>query len=337
MKMGWQKALILSAGVAAMLSGCGNKGNSSEVSAGKLNVVTTFYPMYEFSRQVAGEHADVVALIPPGAEPHDWEPSAQDMVKVKDADLFVYNGIVEGWVDAALSSAQNDKRVVVRASEGLTTLEGASEEEEPGEHDRGHADGDQADGDHTDDGHVGDEHSADNHALDPHVWLDPGLAQKEVAAIEAAFEKADPANKDDYKKNADAYIAKLKALDEAYRDGLKSVKTKRFVTQHAAFGYLAHAYGLEQVPISGLSPEEEPSPGKLAEIVDFAKANRVKTIFFETLVDPKVAKTVADEIGAKTDVLNPLEGLTDEEKKEGLDYVGIMTKNLEALKKALDE
>lgn len=319
MKIGWRKTLILFTGVAVLLSGCGNKGKSALENSGKLSVVTTFYPMYEFSRQVAGEHADVVALIPPGAEPHDWEPSAQDMVKVKEADLFVYNGIVEGWVNAALSSAKSDERVVVRASEGLTTLEGIPEEEGADE-----------------DAHVHD-HADDDHALDPHVWLDPGLAQKEVAAIEAAFEKADPVNKDDYKKNADAYIAKLKALDEAYRDGLKSVKTKRFVTQHAAFGYLAHAYGLKQLPIAGLSPEEEPSPGKLAEIVDFAKANRVKTIFFETLVDPKIAKTVADEIGAKTDVLNPLEGLTDAEKKEGLDYVGIMTKNLEALKKALDE
>lgn len=319
MKKTMKKTLAISASLALLLAACG-KGEESGAngSDAKLSVVTTFYPMYEFSKKVAGDLADVVALIPAGTEPHDWEPSAQDMAKVKDADVFVYNGIVEGWVDAALTSAPSDKRVVVRASEGLTTLEGTAEEDEEA-HEEAHEDG-----------------HAHEHAEDPHVWLDPGLAQREVAAIEAAFEKADSANKDTYKKNADAYIAQLKALDEDYRAGLKDVKTKQFVTQHAAFGYMAHAYGLEQVPIAGLSPEQEPSPGKMAEIVEFAKAHQVKTIFFETLVDPQVARTVADEIGAKTDVLNPLEGLTDEEKKDGLDYIGIMKKNLEALVKALN-
>ncbi|MDI4645073.1 metal ABC transporter substrate-binding protein [Cohnella hashimotonis] len=318
MKKSLKKTLAISASLALLLAACGkNEENEASGSGVKLSVVTTFYPMYEFSRQVAGDLANVALLIPAGSEPHDWEPSAQDMAKVKEADVFVYNGIVEGWVDAALTSASNDKRVVVRASEGLTTLEGTAEEEEEEAGEEAH--------DH-----------AHEHAEDPHVWLDPGLAQREVAAIEAAFEKADPANKDTYKKNADTYIAQLKALDEDYRAGLKDVRTKSFVTQHAAFGYLAQAYGLQQVPIAGLSPEQEPSPGKMAEIVQFAKAHQVKTIFFETLVDPQVAKTVADEIGAKTDVLNPLEGLTDEEKKDGLDYIGIMKKNLEALVKALN-
>ncbi|MFD2333006.1 metal ABC transporter substrate-binding protein [Cohnella sp. GCM10020058] len=319
MKKSLKKTLAISASLALLLAACGKaEENGANGSDAKLSVVTTFYPMYEFSRQVAGDLADVALLIPAGSEPHDWEPSAQDMAKLKEADVFVYNGIVEGWVDAALTSASNDNRVVVRASEGLTTLEGAAEEEgEAGEkaHENDHA---------------------HEHAEDPHVWLDPELAQREVAAIEAAFEKADPANKDTYKKNADAYIAQLKALDEDFLAGLKDVKTKSFVTQHAAFGYLAQAYGLQQVPIAGLSPEQEPSPGKMAEIVEFAKSHQVKTIFFETLVDPQVAQTVADEIGAKTDVLNPLEGLTDEEKKEGLDYIGVMKKNLEALVKALN-
>ncbi|CAI6049345.1 metal ABC transporter substrate-binding protein [Cohnella rhizoplanae] len=332
MNKSMKKTLALTASLALLLSACGNDGESGDGggSGAKLQVVTTFYPMYEFSRQVAGDLADVVALVPAGAEPHDWEPSAQDMAKVKDADLFVYNGIVEGWVDAALSSAPSDKRVVVRASEGLTTLEGTPEAEE-GEGAHEHAEEEHADGEHAE-----EEHAEGEHAEDPHVWLDPGLAQREVAAIEAAFEKADPSNKETYKRNADAYIAELKALDEAYRTGLQDMKTKQFVTQHAAFGYLAHAYGLEQVPIAGLSPEQEPSPGKMAEIVEFAKAHNVKTIFFETLVDPQVARTVAEEIGAVTDVLNPLEGLTDEEKQAGLDYIGIMKNNLEALKKALN-
>jgi len=314
-----KKSMVVSAGLVVLLAGCGDKADKASTgSVTKLNVVTTFYPMYEFSRQVGGEYADVTALIPPGAEPHDWEPSAQDMVKLKEADIFVYNGVVEGWVDDALSSAANGERIVVEASKGISLMEGLPEEEEGEEHEHEH------------------EHE-EGPILDPHVWLDPVLAQQEVAAIEAAFEQADPAHKDDYKKNADAYIAKLKALDEAFKADLKDVKRTQFVTQHAAFGYLAKQYGLTQVPIAGLSPEQEPSPDKLADIVKFAKEHQVKTIFFETLVEPKVAQVVANEIGAVTDVLNPLEGLTDEDQKNNLDYIGIMKNNLEALKKALNE
>ncbi|KAF6614256.1 MULTISPECIES: metal ABC transporter substrate-binding protein [Paenibacillus] len=328
----FKKSFVLSAGLALILAGCGAKTdhaatNTSQTesnpaqtadSGKKLNVVTTFYPMYEFTKQVAGDHANVTALIPAGAEPHDWEPSAKDMAQVKDADVFVYNGIVEGWAEQALSSASNDKRVVVEASKGLNLMEGSAEEEE----------GEEA---HAEEGHDHD------HVLDPHVWLDPVLAQKEVEAIEAGLVKADPTNKADYEKNADAYIAKLKELDTEFKTGLKNVKRKDFITQHAAFSYLAKQYGLTQVPIAGLSPEQEPTPDKLAGIIKFAKDNNVKTIFFETLVDPKVAETVATEIGSKTDVLNPLEGLTDEDKQKNLDYLGVMKNNLEALKKALNE
>jgi ABC-type metal ion transport system, periplasmic component/surface adhesin len=318
-----KKSIVLGAGLSLILSGCGNQTkDSANTDDGKLKVVTTFYPMYEFSKQVAGDHAEVIALIPSGAEPHDWEPSAKDMATIKDADVFVYNGIVEGWVDSALSSAANEQRVVVEASKDISLMEG--EEHEHGEEEHEHSEEEEHD------------HEEESH-LDPHVWLDPVLAEQEVRTIQAAFEKADPASKEDYQKNADSYIAKLKELDLAYKEGLSNTKHKEFVTQHAAFGYLAKQYGLTQIPIAGLSPEQEPSPDEMAEVVEFAKQHQVKTIFFETLVDPKVAQVVADEIGAATDVLNPLEGLTDEDLKNNLDYIGIMTKNLEALKKALNE
>ncbi|WP_027092577.1 metal ABC transporter substrate-binding protein [Cohnella thermotolerans] len=337
MKTKWAKPALLLAAAATMLAGCGsgagNGANSSaspaagaaasaaagpESSGGsKLKVVATFYPMYEFSRQVAGDHADVVGLIPAGAEPHDWEPSAKDMAQIGEADLFVYNGIVEDWAEQALASVANPDRVVVKAIDGIELQEGIPEEEEGEAH--------------------SDEHAGDEHTLDPHVWLDPVLAKREVENIEAAFIQADPAHENDYKANADAYIAKLDELDQAYRDGLKDVKRKDFVTQHAAFGYLAKEYGLTQIPIAGLSPEQEPSPARMAEVVKQAKEMNIRTIFFETLVDPKIADTIAKEVGAKTDVLNPLEGLTDEDKQNNLDYIGIMQNNLAALQKALNE
>lgn len=312
MKKTWIPAtMVFTAITTGLLSGCAATPTSSN---GKLNVVTTFYPMYEFTKEVAGEHANVTALIPAGAEPHDWEPSAKDMKKIKEAGVFVYNGIVEGWVDKTLQSAGNEQRVVIEASKGITLMEGLPEEEE--------------------EDHKGAEGGK---VLDPHVWLDPVLAQKEVDTIAAGLAQADPAHQDDYLKNAEAYKAKLQALDNSFRTGLSTVKRKEFVTQHAAFGYLAKEYGLIQVPIAGLSPEEEPAPDKMADIIQFSKDNQVKTIFFETLVDSKVAKTIAKEINAKTDVLNPIEGLTDQDKKNNLDYLAVMTSNLEALKKALND
>lgn len=318
------RTMAVGAGLAVLLAGCGQNAEKANTAASgeKLKVVTTFYPMYEFSKQVAGEHADVVALIPSGVEPHDWEPSAKDMATLQEADVFVYNGIVEGWAEQALASAANEDRIVVEASKGLPLIEGLEDEHEH---------------EHEEDSHAEEEHEAEGHGWDPHVWLSPALAQQEVAAIEAALAQADPDHREDYERNADAYIAKLKELDQAYKDGLAGAKRKAFVTQHAAFGYLAREYGLTQVPIAGLSPEQEPSPSEMAEVVAFAKEREVKTIFFETLVEPKVAQVVADEIGAKTDVLNPLEGLTEEERSQGLDYIGVMKQNLAALKKALEE
>ncbi|WP_248925879.1 metal ABC transporter substrate-binding protein [Paenibacillus hamazuiensis] len=334
MKSFIQNAIVFAAVSSLVLGGCSSSSPANSASPGgdtksaganaekRLKVVTTFYPMYEFSKQVAGQHADVIGLIPAGAEPHDWEPTAKDMAQIQEASVFVYNGAgVENWVDSALKSINKDKVTVVEASKGIELMEGIAEEEEEGH-------------DHKEDKKDAKEPEK---VMDPHVWLDPVLAQKEVQSIEAALEKADPAHKDDYKKNADAYIAKLQELDKSFKEGLANVKRKEFVTQHAAFAYLSKRYGLTQVPIAGLSPEEEPAAAKMAEIVKFAKDHQVKTIFFETLVDPKVAQTVAKEIGAKSSVLNPIEGLTDDDKKNNLDYIGIMKQNLNALKTALNE
>ena len=344
MKLYMKHTFMAAAALALLISGCGTNTNSDSSAAShsspsvssepsvqpssgkKLKVAATFYPMVEFSMQVAGDHAEVTGLIPTGVEPHDWEPSAKDIVQLKEADIFVYNGIVEEWAEDALKGAANDKRVVVEATHGMELMEGEAEEE--------HEHADEHEDDHAEDHEEGHDHQ---HAIDPHVWLSPVLAQKQVKVIEEAFSKADPAHKEDYAKNAEAYITQLKELDQAYKTGLKDVKRKEFVTQHAAFAYLAKEYGLTQVPIAGLSPEQEPSPDKMADIIQFAKEKQVKTIFFETLVDPKVAQTIAKDLGAKTDVLNPLEGLTDEYRKNNQDYIAIMKKNLAALQKALNE
>ncbi|AOZ94400.1 metal ABC transporter substrate-binding protein [Paenibacillus crassostreae] len=354
MKSYYKISLVFVALAAILVTGCGknnvvstNASNNASTSEGtvqseqKLKVVTSFYPMYEFSKQVAGDHAEVVVLVPTGTEPHDWEPSAKDMALVSDADIFVYNGIVEEWADKALESASNDKRIVVEASHGIDLMEGEAHDhgdgEEAHEHEEGEVHADEEAHDHEEgEVHTHEEAHEHEHILDPHVWLSPVLAQKQVTAILDAFVKADPANEEDYRKNAEAYIAQLQQLDEEFEAGLKDIKSKEFVTQHAAFGYLAKEYGLTQVAIAGLSPEEEPSPDKMVDIVKFAKEHNVTTIFFETLADPKVADTIAKEMGVRTDVLNPIEGLTKDETDEQMDYISVMKKNLEGLIIALN-
>ncbi|MEK0313032.1 metal ABC transporter substrate-binding protein [Cohnella sp. 56] len=305
------------------MAGCGGGGSTKGADPaagdpGKLRVVASFYPMYEFARQVAGDRAEVVAMVPEGVEPHDWEPTPKDMAMLSKADVFVYNGMVEGWAEQALSSAANAGRVNVEASQGVALASGDAEEAHEAHSEADH-------GDHVHDG------------ADPHVWLSPALAQREVENIRDGLAKADPAHKSDYEANASAYIAKLQKLDADFKSGLQGTKRKDFVTQHAAFGYLAREYGLVQVPIAGLSPEQEPTPAEMAAVVQKVKSLGIGTIFFEELVDPKIAETIADETGAKTAVLNPIEGLTKQDKERHLDYIGIMENNLSALIEALNE
>ncbi|MDH6370383.1 zinc transport system substrate-binding protein [Paenibacillus sp. PastF-3] len=348
MKFRMHHLAILSLSTLLFAAGCGNNNavnstasnaanasGAAEVTAlpeaSKLNIKVSFYPIYEFTKNVAGDLAEVEALIPAGIEPHDWEPTAQDMAEISDADMLIYNGAgMEGWVDQVLESVSGKSLITVEASKGLDIMEGTEEEE--ADHD--HGEGEHA---HEEGEHAHEEHSHDHGGLDPHVWLNPVLAIQEVRNIEAALSAAAPDNAKDFKANADAYVANLEQLDQAFKDELKETKRKDFITQHAAFGYLAKQYGLTQVPIAGLSPEQEPSAANMSKIVEFAKEHKVKTIFFETLVSSSVADTIAKEIGAKTAVLNPIEGLTEEDRSQNLDYLGIMRQNLAALKSALNE
>ncbi len=187
-------------------------------------------------------------------------------------------------------------------------------------------------GEHEEHEHGEHEHS---HAMDPHVWLSPVLAQKEVKNITAQIVKQDPDNKEYYEKNSKEYIAKLQDLDKLYRTTVKKRRRKNSLRKDTAFGYLAKEYGLTQVPIAGISPDQEPSATDLAKLKTYAKEHNVKVIYFEEIASSKVADTLASEIGAKTEVLNTLEGLSKEEQDKGLGYIDIMKQNLDALKDSL--
>jgi zinc transport system substrate-binding protein len=295
-----------------ILTGCTN-GNQSQVKnegngPKKLEIVTTFYPMYYFTKQVAGSIANVTLLIPNGVEPHDWEPTAKDMAKMQDADVFIYNSrYFETWTEKVLKSLDTSHLKVVEASSTIKLMDANGLEGQ----------------------------KSSQSSKDPHVWLSPVLAKQEVDEIAGALKQKDPKNSDQYEKNAVAFKAKLTDLDQLYKETIDKAPKKEFVTQHAAFSYLAKQYGLTQIPIAGLSPDVEPTLGKLAELAKITKEKHIEIVYFEGLTSSKVATTLANEIGAKTEVLNPLEGLTAEDQKQGLDYLGVMKNNLNSLKKAL--
>lgn len=300
----------------AVLAGCstsGGTGPAFQEGSGKLKVAASFYPVYEIVRQVGGEKVDVINLVPAGTEPHDWEPTASLMKTLNKASVLVYSGLgMEPWVPKTLKSIDNKSLIAVEAGKGAELLKAEAHEGE--------------------DGH-GKEAGAE---WDPHVWLDPQGAVHQVKVVRDALIQADGANKAVYEANAAAYIEKLTALDQEYKSGLSACGKKEFFTSHAAFSYLANRYGLEQHAIMGLSPDAEPKPKEMAEIIAEAKERKMKYIFFETLVSDKVAKVVAREIGAQTLVLNPLEGLTDDELKAGKNYLSVMRENLANLKTALE-
>lgn len=315
--------LVLAAG---LLAGCGAAGSSAASStassasdSGKVKVVASFYPMADFAQKIGGDHVEVTNLVPAGTEPHEWEPAPKDVAAIQDASVFVYNGAsMEGWVDDALSSIDSSKVTVVEASKGLDLLPGEDDHEHEGE------------GEASEDSHEEAEYN-------PHVWLYPLDAKKELENIKDGLVKADPDHKADYEANYEAYAAKFDQLDQDYKEQISAAKGKTIVVSHDAYGYLAKAYGLTTKAIAGMDAEGEPDAKTMAQIIDFVKANNVKVIFSEDLVSPKVAQQIADSTGAECKVLNPLEGLTDEQLKAGEDYISVMETNLKEIVSALNE
>lgn len=308
------------------LAGCGARGtqvpaSSAAADGGKVKVVASFYAMADFAEMVGGDHVEVTNLVPAGTEPHDWEPSATDMQTIQDADLLVYNGAsMEHWVDDTLSSLGSQAPKAVKASDGIQLLAGDH-------HDHGDA--------ATDAAETVADGATDKAEVDQHVWLNPENAKAELANIRDALSEVDPAHKDDYAKNYETYAAKMDQLDKDFRDRLSDVPNKTIVVAHEAFGYLCDAYGLTQAPITGMDAEGEPDAQTMASIIDQVKSQNIKVIFSEDLVSPKVAQQIADATGATCEVLNPIEGLTDEQIGRGEDYFSVMESNLDELMKAL--
>lgn len=291
----------------------------SEQNSNKLQVTASFYPMAYFAEEIGGDKASVRNITPSGAEPHDFEPTAQDITTIQKSKVLVLNGLgFEPWYSRIENDVKQNNVQVVVASEGVEVLAG----EDP----------------HSEEEHAAEEHAGEQHAneaQDPHVWLSPILAQQQVANILKGYITADPSNEAFYKANADALTTRLSELDAKYKTGLQQCERDDIVTSHTAFAYLAHEYNLHQVAISGLSSSEDPSTQQLTEVSNFARENNVEYIFFESLVSPRLSETIANEVGAQTLVLDPLEGIPDDERAQGKNYFTVMESNLNNLQTAL--
>ena len=314
MGRGWGAAAVVSGLIVATACGSGDGGEGAAGAGGSPQVVAAFYPLFEAAREVGGDRVDVVNLTPAGTEPHDLEVTTRQVDLIEGADVVIYlGGGFQPGVEEVAGRAEGEVIDVLADLDLLPTAAG----EEPGKE-------------------GGDEGDAGESGMDPHVWLDPGLLGRLVERVETALVRRDAAGKAAYARNSDAYRRRLAQLDDEFDRRLSNCRRRVIVTAHAAFGYLARRYGLTQEPIAGITPESEPDPRRLAELVELVRATGTTTVFTETLVSPRIAETLAREAGVTTAVLNPLEGLGDDELRRGATYISVMRDNLTTLAGALD-
>lgn len=306
--------LILIVGLTLVLNGC----TPTQTDNNKITVITSLFPQYDFVRQIAQDKVNVSLLLPAGVEPHSFEPTPQTIVTIGDADIFIYtNAMMEPWIEKVIDNVKQDNLLIVESSQGIEY-----------EHEDDHDDDDH-DEDDDDDHGEDDEHGE----LDPHVWLDPLNAKVMAQNILAALIAVDPANADFYQNNADALFLQLDDLKAEYDEVFLDPTHKTIIYGgHFAFGYLANRYGLEILsPYTGFSPNAEPTPQAIIELIDRMNELNIKTIYYQELIDPKTARVIAEQTGAKMVLLHGAHNVTTEELQSGATYVSIMRDNAQKL------
>jgi zinc transport system substrate-binding protein len=278
----------------------------------KITVVASFYPLYEFTSRVVGDRAEVSSLVPAGVEPHDWEPTAEDVSRGRAADVLVINGAgFERWADDI------EVKVVANTSEGIEF--NYKEGKEVGDDEHGHGD------------------AAGGGGVNPHIWLDPILAKHQIDKIRDVMVSSDPANADYYNQNADRFTAELDSLDAFIRSELANCDKSDFIAFHDAFTHFSERYGLRQHSIHGASPEGEILPQTMQQIIELANEFDINIIYSEDLIDSRLADTIANEIpDGKVLVLSPIEGIGNEEQAAGIGYIDKMKQNIANLKEGLE-
>jgi zinc transport system substrate-binding protein len=288
----------------AVLVFCLGASASADIEAEpKIKIVASIFPLQEFARAVAGEYGDISLLLPPGAGVHTWQPRASDIIRLSTADLFIYIGAgLEPWIDDVLKSLSSSRLRVLVVMDSLP-LTGPENKE---------------------------------HEEDPHIWLDLGIDRAIVSLLARTLGQLAPAKAAAFAGNANRYAERLEKIEEQFSSVLSRCRQRTILLGgHAAFGYLAARYGLVQRSLSGLSPDAEPTPGRLTEAIEWAKKNGIRAVFREANANDKMARLLAEEIGAELLVLHPGANLSKKEWTSGLTFLDIMAHNLDNLKRGL--
>lgn len=325
MKKGILLSLVLI--LTLFTAACGNKNNASETKQGNKDVIqiyTTVYPLQYFAERIGGDAVHVSSIYPTGSNEHTFEPTQKDMMALADADLFFYIGLgLEGFVENAKKTLASEHVKMVATVDAVpgNQLQANSHDHEGEDHDE-----DDEDGDH-------DEH--DHGPIDPHIWISPKISQNLALSIKDSLIEAAPAHKENFEKNYDQLISELQKLDADFDEMAHHAPNKTFFVSHAAFGYIANTYGLEQIAVAGLNSQDEPSQKKLTQIIDLAKEDNIKYILFEQNVSSKLSEVIQKEIGAESLVLHNLGVLSKEDIANNETYFTLMYRNLDTLKTVL--
>ncbi len=333
----WSVAAARACGLAAVLavSGCGGT-TAPAADSDDLTASAAFYPLQFVLTEVAGDDVRVELLTKPGTEPHDAELTAKQVTRLGEADLVVYLRGFQPAVDDAVKQAAPDRAFdvtsVVAAAAGSERDQAGDSSEHADEHGEEDAHGEHGDAAPAPGDAAHDDHGRHEGAADPHFWLDPTKLAAVATAVADRLGELDEQRAAGYDDRAAVLLRELEQLDRDYRAGLADCERREFVTNHAAFGHLAQRYDLEQIAISGLSPESEPSLSRVREVQELVREHGITTVFYEILVSPKTAETIAHDTGVRTAVLDPVEAITDD--SPGRDYFSVMRANLAALREA---
>lgn len=320
-----------------LLGACGNTegDNASESTDGQLTVFASTFALKSLAEEIGGDRVNVEMVIPPGADPHTYEPTSKQMTQIAEADLFLTIGHdLEPYVESMEKSLDGQNVAFVKTAENVKLLDAADTVHVHDE--EGHTEDDHA---HEEEGHSEDEHAheeGDGHShgqYDPHVWLDPMNAVSMAEAVEAAFSEEAPDYKDEFAERLSTFKDEANALDAELKAAVENGSKSELLVTHAAYGYLAERYGFEQLPIAGLTPSEEPSQQALKRIIEEARLHDLNYIAFEDTVTPKVAEVVKQEIGAESVTIYNLESVTKEQMDKS--YFDLMRENVKALETAL--
>jgi zinc transport system substrate-binding protein len=318
-----------------LLTGCGSKevvktGENKEKNS--LTVYTTIYPLEDFTKKIGGSYVEVQSIYPPNVDAHSYEPSTKDMINLADSDLFIYTGAgIEGFAEKATEALKKEEVQILKAAEGINLIESShSDEHHEDENEHSEVEEHAESEAHEEEGH-------DHGELDPHIWLDPVLSIDLANNIKNSLSELMPEHTTEFETNFKQLKNELEKLDQEFKTTIESSKTSNLLVSHAAYGYWEKRYGIETIAITGLSPTQEPTQKELQAIIEESTEHNIHYVIFEQNVSPKIAKIIQEEIGAKSLTLHNLEAVTEENIKQKDDYFSIMRKNLETIKKVLND